>query len=258
LTIFTVNVLKKHNIKQFETRDFSMSSEKAGATPKKASSFVHGLYVKDFLLPWDDREEFEALHRALKQEFFPSGQSEEECVLDLAQLYWQKRTLWRLRTAAVLRDPFTNEIVATEKKSWSGIRRTLRENARQEGSLVRKMENSVAKAIAEVQRLGKKLAKDRPWEEVEKLTPLLRASIELATKSLLPLCEQVRQLPDAEGAFDKNYLPDALEKSARLEASIDARINKVLARLVALKEFKRTPAGNPLAQLTGSRSTGGD
>jgi hypothetical protein len=120
LTIFAVNVLKKHNIKQFETKDFSMSSEKAGATPKKASSFVHGLYVKDFLLPWDDREEFEALHRALKQEFFPSGQSEEECVLDLAQLYWQKRTLWRLRTAAVLRDPFTNEIVATEKKSWSG------------------------------------------------------------------------------------------------------------------------------------------
>ena len=43
-----------------------------------------------------------------------------------------------------------------------------------------------------------------------------------------------------------------------LEASIDARINKVLARLVALKEFKRTPAGNPLPQLTGSRSTGGD
>ena len=40
----------------------------------------------------------------------------------------------------------------------------------------------------------------------------------------------------------------------RLEASIDARISKVLARLVAQKEFKRTPAGNPLAQLTASRS----
>ena len=89
-----------------------------------------------------------------------------------------------------------------------------------------------------------------PWEDVDKLTPLLGASIELAIKSLLPLLEQVRQLPDTEGAFEKNYLPDALEKIVRLEASIDARINKVLARLVALKEFKRTPAGNPLPQLT--------
>ena len=118
------------------------------------------------------------------------------------------------------------------------------------------MEDSVANAVAEVQRLGKKLAKDLPSEEVEKLTPLLCASIELASKTLLPLLEQVRQLPDAEGAFDKNYLPEALEKIVRLEALIDARISKVLARLVALKEFKRTPAGNPLAQLTGSRSTG--
>jgi hypothetical protein len=171
-------------------------------------------------------------------------------VFDLAHLYWQKRTLLRLRTAAVLRDRFTGEIVATEKKSWAGIRRTLRENAREEGRVVRTMENSVAKAIGEVQRLGKKLAKDVPFEEVEKLTPLLCATIELASKSLLPLLEQVRQMPDAEGAFDKNYLSDALEKIVRLEASIDARINKVLARLVALKEFKRTPAGNPLPQLT--------
>jgi hypothetical protein len=233
-----------------------MSSEKKGATPKKVGLLVHGLYAKDVLLPWDDREEFAALHRGLKQEFFPSGQSEEECVIDLAHLHWQKRTVWRLRTAAVLRDPFTREIVATEKKSWSGIRRTLRENAREERSLVETMENSVAKAIAEVERLGKKLAKDLPWEEVEKKTPLLRAGIELATNSLLPLLEQVRQLPDAEGAFDKNYLPAALEKNVRLEAMIDARISKVLARLVALKEFKRTPAGNPLAQLTGSRSIG--
>jgi hypothetical protein len=37
---------------------------------------------------------------------------------------------------------------------------------------------------------------------------------------------------------------------SRIEASIDARIGKVLARLVAMKEFKRTPAGNPLPQLT--------
>jgi hypothetical protein len=90
-------------------------------------------------------------------------------------------------------------------------------------------------------------------EEAKELVALLSAAIELAKQSFLPLLEQVRQLPDAEGAFDKNYLPENLEKIVRLEAMIDGRISKVLARLVALKEFKRTPAGSPLAQLTASR-----
>jgi hypothetical protein len=70
-----------------------MSNEKAGSTPKKDGLLVHGLYTKDVLLPWDDREEFAALHSGLKLEFFPSGTSEEACVLDLAQLHWQKRTV---------------------------------------------------------------------------------------------------------------------------------------------------------------------
>jgi hypothetical protein len=230
------------------------SSEKVGAKPKKAGSIVHGLYAKDVLLPWDDRDEFAALHGELKREFFPSGASEEECVLDLAQLFWQKRTLWRLRTATVVRDRFTDEIVAMERKSWAGIRRGLREKAREEQSLVQTMEASVADVVANAKRLGKKLAKGASSpQEVQNLTPLLSAGIKLA-KRLVPLLEQVRQLPDAEGAFDRNYLPEALEKVVRLEAMIDARISKVLARLVALKEFKRTPAGSPLAQLTASRS----
>jgi hypothetical protein len=220
-----------------------MPSEKA--TPKKGC-IVHGLYAKDVLLPWDDPDEFATLYSGLTQEFFPSAPSEQECVLDLALLYWRKRTMWRLHVDTVLRDPFTDEIVATERKSWAGIRRVLRERAREEHTLVETMEATVAKAVAEVQRLGKKMAKGSSPEEVQKLAPLLSAGIELVSKTLLPLLEQVRQLPDAEGAFDKNYLPESLEKVVRLEALIDVRITKVLARLVALKEFKRTPAGSPL------------
>jgi hypothetical protein len=233
-----------------------MPNEKVAATPKKVGSIVHGLYAKDVLLPWDNREEFTALHSGLKEEFFPIGPSEAECVLDLALLYWQKRSLWRLRTATVLRDRFTAEIVATERKSWAGIRRGLREKAREERSLVQTMEASVVDVAAKLQRLRKKLAKGASPQEIEKLTPLLSSCLGLVSKHLPPLLEQVRQLPDAEGAFDQNYLLENLEKVVRLEASLDARIGKVLARLVALKEFKRTPAGNPLVQLAPSRSFG--
>ncbi len=113
-----------------------MSSEKVVTKPKKSGFLVHGLYSKDLLLPWDDPDEFSALHSGLKQKFFPNGPAEEECVLDLTQLDWARRTMWRLRTATVLRDRFTDEIVATQKTSWAGIRRGLREKAREEeGSL---------------------------------------------------------------------------------------------------------------------------
>lgn len=234
-----------------------MAEEKVTTKPKKPpSKIAHGLYAKDLLLPWDDRKEFDALHNDLKKEFFPSGASEEECVLDLSQLFWQKRTLWRLRTATVSRDRFTDEIVATEKKSWAGIRQALREKAREEHTIQQRMEAVVAEGMSEMARAARKLAKDPGAEDVEKLGPLLNIGIELVRTSLMPLLEEVRQLPDAEGAFDKNYLPEALEKIVRLETSIDARISKVMARIVALKEFKRTPAGSPLAQLTASRPLG--
>ena len=92
------------------------------------------------LLPWDDPEEFAALHNALKQEFFPIGPSEEECVLDLTQLFWTKRTIWRFRTATVRRDRFTDEIVATGK------------NLGQE----------FAEGYA--RRRGRRVASSRPWK----------------------------------------------------------------------------------------------
>jgi hypothetical protein len=40
-------------------------------------------------------------------------------------------------------------------------------------------------------------------------------------------------------AIDHAYHPDHLEKLVKLEASIDARIDKLLQRLVSLKEYKR-------------------
>ena len=39
--------------------------------------------------------------------------------------------------------------------------------------------------------------------------------------------------------IEQAYHPDYLEKLVRLEASIDARIDKILQRLMSLKEYKR-------------------
>ena len=216
---------------------------------KKATPLVPGLYAKDLIFPWEDREEFVNLHNGLKDELFPNGTCEEECVLDLASQHWLKHSLSRLRIATVLRNPFTDEILATEAKSWTGIRRGLRESAREDHTLRKTIEKALAKSVRHMLQLTEKIALGGP-EELKKYTPILETATKLFEKSLLPLQELVRQLPDAEGAFDKNYGPEGLERVVRLEALIDARINKALARLVGLKEFKRTPAGSRLAQLT--------
>src|SRR5215469_5037466 len=103
---------------------------------RSRNALVHGLYAKDVLFPWDCKEGFEKLHEDLKVEFSPHGRAEEEAVLDLAMLHRQKHTLWRMRQVAVLKDPFTADILETERKSWSGIRKSLRSAAKNERTLL--------------------------------------------------------------------------------------------------------------------------
>jgi len=62
----------------------------------------------------------------LKCEFSPHGRAEEEAVLDLAVLH-AKHTL-AVAANSDAKDPFMHDIVATKKKSWTAIRKRLREH----------------------------------------------------------------------------------------------------------------------------------
>jgi hypothetical protein len=212
---------------------------------RSRNALVHGLYAKDVLLPWDCKEDFEKLHQDLKAEFSPHGRAEEEAVLDLAMLHWQKHTLWRVRQVAVLKDPFTKDILETDRKSWSGIRKSLRSAAKAERTLVGALEAGTAQQLlAQVRKLGSQMAATSDTEEIKRVEENLIAVLRALNDHALPMLERLRQAPNAEQAFDKAYAVDSLERVIRLEAAVDARIAKVLTRLVGLKEFKRTPVGN--------------
>lgn len=217
-------------------------------------SLVHGIYAKEIVLPWESRDDFERLHSDLKLEFSPQGRAEEEAVLDLATLHWQKRTLWRLRQAAVLRDPFTQEIVQTRKKSWPGIRKRLREAAKDERSFAGAMEGNFAKLAGQMQRLQEKIESSSKREELETLESNLRALTEVMSEHAIPLLQMAKGGPNPEQTFESAYAPECLEKLYQLEAALDARLAKVLSRLVGIKEFKRTPAGGNLQIARGSAS----
>jgi hypothetical protein len=217
------------------------------------NALVHGLYAKDILLPWDSRDDFERPHEGLKAEFSPRGRAEEEAVLDLALLHWNKQTVWRMRQTAVLKDPFTADIVQTDGKTWSEIRKRLRSGANDQRTLLGTVETNTTKMMSQVKRLQKEMDAATDSKEIKLIEEKLNALHRTIAEYVLPLHQSLMQGPGAEEAFDAAYAAESMEKLVRLEAALDARIAKVLARLVGLKEFKRTPAaGVPAMALTKS------
>jgi hypothetical protein len=218
---------------------------------------ISGVHCKDILLPWEDREEFRALHDGLRQEYFPNGTSEEEAVLDLAHQLWTKRTLWRLRTATILGDHNTQEILATKGESWVAIRRGLRQKAREEREVISSMEDTCVKALSNLSRLAKKMRDEPRTDTSDQLIENLKDALDLFRNVAVPEMKKIGQLPGVEDALDRNFIPEDLEKIFRIEATLEARITKITARLVAIKEFKRTLAGTPPKQLTAPRPIAG-
>src|ERR1019366_6986269 len=105
-----------------------MTSDSSDGTKNlgNQNALLHGLYARDVMLPWESKGDLLQLHADLKADFFPDCGYEEEAVLDLAFLHWPKRTICRFWQSAVLRDPFTEDIIQTKSKSWSDIRKGLR------------------------------------------------------------------------------------------------------------------------------------
>jgi hypothetical protein len=64
----------------------------------------------------------------------------------------------------------------------------------------------------------------------------------LTTEGLTGLIKALESLPGAERTLAQAYSPEYLEPVIRIEASIDARIDKLLGRLVSLKQYKRLEA----------------
>jgi hypothetical protein len=164
-------------------------------------------------------------------------------VLDLAFAYWNKQTLWRMRQSTVLKDPFTRDIAETEGDSWHGVRKGLRAQARSGRSLLGIAKELASTLRSELQRFQRQIQETSDREEIKMLDEKMGACIRLVADHAAPFLALATQAPNAEKSFDHAYAPESMEKFVRLEAALDARIAKLLARLVGLKEFKRTPAG---------------
>jgi len=58
--------------------------------PKRSNAQTHGAFAEPLILPGEDPREFEVIHAALIEEWFPSGLSEQRLVFGMADAEWRK------------------------------------------------------------------------------------------------------------------------------------------------------------------------
>ena len=68
---------------------------------RKPNAFKHGGFSSIELLPWEDVNEFEELHRGLKEEYEPTGPLQEDCVYTILSCMWRKRRVREKRNLEI-------------------------------------------------------------------------------------------------------------------------------------------------------------
>ena len=232
----------------------------SGRSRTGPNALVHGLYASDIVMPWESKEDFEQLWRELKQEWLPFGRQEFETVLSLAHMNWLKHRLMRTTQIAFRRDPFLSELQKQGVKTWADVSNFMEQKATEEDTLQTEVMATVKELKNAVQQASKLMNASNP--QTLEIYRTIETVHELYFKNCLPVYQKAfdklyRKKPNApdpnqpgvklSDVYDENpatlieqaYHPDYLEKLVRLEASIDARIDKILHRLMAMKEYKR-------------------
>ena len=80
-----------------------------------------GVYSSEVALPWENKQEFNDLHQALREEYYPDGFSEEAAVFEMAGLYWKRRRLTIGTQLTFHRQPDTEALAAAN--GWDGVAR---------------------------------------------------------------------------------------------------------------------------------------
>ena len=203
--------------------------------PASQNALVHGVYAKDIVLPWESPEDFKRLFDELQTEWKPAGRTEYETVLTLARWNWVKHRLMRSTEMAFRKDSFGADLEKSGAKSWADVASYLQKNAADDSGVMAKAKNTLkllddtltkASAAMDPNNQG---SQDH-FQEVQSVKKVFEAHV-------LPVYGKVFDKGN-KNPITEAYHPDYLEKIVRLEASIDARIDKALQRLVTLKEYK--------------------
>jgi len=211
-------------------------SKKANGRKGNKNATVHGVHVSDTILPWECKARFKTLHSDLCAEFRPRGRMEEECVLDLAHLRWQKERIRKMYHVAAYEDPFVHDLIESGKKTWKGIRNYVRERSLDARTLTEPLRQLSSQLASQAQEVAIELLSDKA--SAKSAHDRLEVLLTSMSERVWPLIQKFELGPNAENTLKAAYSPASLEPILRLEVLIDGRIDKALGRLANLKAFK--------------------
>jgi hypothetical protein len=221
-------------------------------TSKNATS--HGAYSAEVVLDWENKDEFQALHKAYLDELNPVGRDEEGLVFDLVCLRWKKRRVNFGSQLAFRRTPDVHKLTdAGRNGGWEAIADYLAPSAQDADSLRAKVCDSAKKCLEASTYVTDRMAKlapkiGEPGDIAS--TPASNAaqgSMDglIALLKMLQICSgdltaALRRLEDHNGRLcELAYHPDIMERELKLHAMIDKQMEKTMQRLVNAKEYKK-------------------
>jgi len=238
----------------------------------------HGVLSEHTVLPWEDEAEYEALLNALVEEYAPHGPTEEHLVEEIAGVIWRKGRL-RLAEAASHRRgiekataPYSNTLdIALNQVERAlplgpiiSTAKDLAELKRRNASLHHALEIlSVAKpgayetALAELDERTRTSWQEQlapepeetddedPDEDSEPYTADATGLAEYLERSVLPECEEQLTYVENRSVIRTQVLGEALdcdklERLGRYEVQLDRKLERMLAMLLRLQDFRRS------------------
>ena len=216
------------------------------------NALTHGIYAEEIVLPWESVEELIKLRNELWMELQPEGRSEEETAVGIVRLYWLKRRLMRTSQLGFHQDPFAIQVAPSGPKNWDELVKEITSASDNKISLTKAAMDSleILKAAIEKIRdincvcLPGHSTEGPPKEAFEAAQGAQRDAnfvSKILTTQVFPRMIALEDVSKSGAAtvYEKAYSHEHLEKTLRIEASLDARIDKQMARLVNLKEYKR-------------------
>ncbi|MGC2318975.1 MAG: hypothetical protein WA615_21170 [Bradyrhizobium sp.] len=241
-----------------------MDKIKAAGVYKNALS--HGAYAQDFVLPWENERDFVDLHKGLRDELEPDGPSEEEVVLGVAGLYWKKRRLAIGSQLAYRHHPDAAALTKAGEGGWSGVAEYLQSTSSKTetmrdllGSMAKTQASALQTSLARVRESLARLESSpeasekldsygesrkeariaRENERLDILRGLTSVIGDIGADVIIPAMKIVENQDIEQSIAERVFRPDVIEREVKIGALIDRQIEKGLAQLVHLKEYKR-------------------
>ena len=197
------------------------------STPKRPKNALsHGVYSTDIVQPWENEQQFNELHQALREEYYPDGVSEEAAVFELASLYWKRRRLTIGTQLAFRGQPDANALAeAAEGDGWEGVGRYLKKGAG-DGERVCDATRALAKSHTAVltsimdqvkQSIGDE-SKQKDPAVLEKLAVLVKEIKAVGQDIIVPMLQFTETYDVDQKIAERAYRPDIMEKELKILA----------------------------------------